>query len=101
MNSSTDVPVIIASAQDSEDGGYVSASDGRIKAKLRTLTGVATEDVAKAIASIASAFDRATLPDSVPTLRVALGLTLSGELGVGIAGAGVDADVTVEFEWRK
>lgn len=94
-----DIPVIAETPAETE--GYVPASDGKIKSRLRAVTSVAADDVAAAVAHIAASFDKTELPDTVSSVRVEIGLTVSGEFGVGIAGAGVNADVKVEFEWQK
>ena len=101
MTTKVDLPIIVATTPNSRATGYLPASDNKVNAKLQTITGLAGDELPQAVIAIASSFDGTALPNSVPTIHVTLGLTLSAEFGIGIAGAGVDADVTVEFDWKK
>lgn len=104
MSNSEKVRILVAETTEartpSNGGKYVEAGERRAMQKLTELKQTATQELVSAIATIAQELDKASMPDSVQGVTVTIGLTVSAEFGVAIAGSGVEADVSVEFEWK-
>lgn len=94
------VRILVTEAEPSVNGGYTEAGERRVAKKLTALKQSATKELMSTIVGIANELDGAAMPSSVQAVKVTVGLTVSAEFGVSIAGSGVEADVSVEFEWK-
>jgi len=97
--SESDIRVLVATSTPvPSQGGYLEA--GRVKQGVAAIGTNVSEQLVSAVSHLAREMARADLPAGVSAVKIRVGLVLSAEFGVSIAGLGVEGDVDVEISWK-
>lgn len=96
----TDLQILVQTDEPLETDGYVEAGESWARRKIQAVGTLAMDQLVDTIGRLATALGNADLPAGVESVSVSMGLAMTGEFGVSIAGAGVEADVNVEISWK-